>query len=45
MDTQFIAADSGPAAGLINPDRNADLFLRPTQFFAQPLDSSSDDRG
>ena len=33
MHTQLVPADPGPAAGLVNPDRNADLFLGPPQLF------------
>jgi len=43
MDAQFMAIDSGAAAGLINPDGNADLLLSKAQGFTSILHTATDD--
>jgi hypothetical protein len=45
MHPEFIAAYACPAAGLINPDRNADLFLSKTQGFTALSHATTNDRG
>lgn len=43
MHTKFVSTDACSAAGLVDTDRDTDLFLRQTKFFTQILDSFSDD--
>ena len=43
MQTKFVSTDACPAAGLVDTDGNTDFFLRQTKFFAQILDSFSND--
>ena len=43
MDAKFVAIDSGAAAGLINPDCNADLLLSKALGFTSISHTATDD--